>query len=79
MCYHQCVLASYIHPVPQLDVLLQHGSAAERFLTITAQPAGTNSQTKKKVTRQARVMDNSVKQKKLTGNKSHGLPLCAYP
>lgn len=46
-CYHQCVLASYVYPVPQLHVLLQHGSAAERFLTVTAQPAGAKTQKNK--------------------------------
>lgn len=50
---YQVVLASYIHPVPQLKVLLQHGSAAERFLTIIAQPADTNRQ--KEVTHRVKV------------------------
>lgn len=50
MCYHQCVLASYIYPVPQLHVLLQHGSAAERFLPITAQPVGADAQKQNKKT-----------------------------
>lgn len=51
-------------------MLLQHGSAAERFLPITAQPAGTNRQKDKKKQKKTSVTagerDNRVK-RTLTG------------
>lgn len=45
MPHHQSVVALCIHAVPQLNVLLQHGSAAKHFLTLSAEPVNTQTKT----------------------------------
>lgn len=42
--YHQDVPAFWIHRVSQLNMLLQHGSAAEHFLTRVTQPTHAYTQ-----------------------------------